>query len=108
VKSPVITSWVLTTARVAPLRSAFRVSGPPLTTRSQPISRSAPPEAMRTVLMSSDVAAMRMWLITAPFFCASPVMSSTPQPLPSTCAAMPSSCPMVTTPVPPTPVTTMP
>ena len=52
--------------------------------------------------------AMRTWDITAPFFCASPVMSSTVQPLPSRCAAMPSSAPMVTTPVPPMPVTRMP
>ena len=35
-------------------------------------------------------------------------MSSTEQPLPSRCAAMPSSAPMVTTPVPPMPVTTIP
>ena len=35
-------------------------------------------------------------------------MSSTLQPLPSRCAAMPSSAPIVTTPVPPMPVTRMP
>ena len=52
--------------------------------------------------------ARRTWLITAPFFCASPVKSSTVQPLPSRCAAMPSSAPTVTTPVPPMPVTSMP
>ncbi len=34
-------------------------------------------------------------------------MSSTPTPLPSRCAAMPRMPPMVTTPVPPTPVTMM-
>ena len=51
--------------------------------------------------------AMRTWLITAPFFCASPVKSSAEQPLPSRCAAMPSSAPMVMTPVPPMPVTRM-
>ena len=49
---------------------------------------------------------MRMCETTEPPFCASPVISSTPQPLPSRCAAMPISAPMVTTPVPPTPVTT--
>src|SRR5437588_10066481 len=51
---------------------------------------------------------MRTCDTTAPFFCASPVMSSTLQPLPSRWAAMPSSAPMVTTPVPPMPVTRMP
>ena len=40
---------------------------------------------------------------TAPPFCASPAMSIMPQPLPSRCAAMPSTAPIVTTPVPPTP-----
>ena len=53
-------------------------------------------------------AAMRMCEYTEPPFCARPVMSSTAAPLPSMCAAMPSSAPMVTTPVPPTPVTRMP
>src|SRR5436190_24352066 len=48
---------------------------------------------------------MRTCDTTAPFFCASPVISSTLQPLLSRCAAMPSSAPMVTTPVPPIPVT---
>jgi hypothetical protein len=36
-----------------------------------------------------------------------PAMSSTPTPLPSRCAAMPRMPPMVTMPVPPTPVTMM-
>jgi hypothetical protein len=49
-----------------------------------------------------------MWLVTAPFFCAMPVKSRTLQALPSMCAAMPSSAPMVMTPVPPIPVTRMP
>src|SRR5664279_6659743 len=48
---------------------------------------------------------MRTCETTAPFFCARPVMSSTLQPLPSRCAAMPIKAPMVTTPVPPIPVT---
>ena len=52
--------------------------------------------------------ARRTWLITAPFFCARPVKSSTVQPLPSRCAAMPISAPTVMTPVPPMPVTRMP
>jgi hypothetical protein len=40
-------------------------------------------------------------------FCARPVWSSTVLPLPSRCAAMPISAPIVTTPVPPMPVTRM-
>ena len=56
----------------------------------------------------SGCGASRTWLVTAPFFCARPVKSSTLQPLPSRCAAMPSSAPTVMTPVPPMPVTRMP
>ena len=77
------------------------------TTMSQPRMRSAPPEVMRTVAISSGVAAIRTWLMTAPFFCARPVKSSVEQPRPSMCAAIPSSAPMVMTPVPPIPVTRM-
>src|SRR5438128_11572194 len=51
---------------------------------------------------------MRTCVTTAPFFCARPVMSSTDTPLPSRCAAMPSSAPIVTTPVPPMRVTRFP
>ena len=50
---------------------------------------------------------MRTWVVTAPPFCARPVWSSTLAPLPSRCAAMPISAPMVTTPVPPMPVIRM-
>ena len=57
--------------------------------------------------MSSGFGAIRTWLITAPFFCDRPVKSSAEQPRPSRCAAMPSSAPMVMTPVPPMPVTRM-
>ncbi len=63
--------------------------------------------ATRTACRSSGLGARRTWLITAPFFCDSPVKSSTVQPLPSRCAAMPSSAPTVITPVPPMPVTRM-
>ena len=52
--------------------------------------------------------AIRMWIETAPPFCASPAMSMMPTPSPSRCAAMPSTAPTVTTPVPPTPVIRMP
>ena len=51
--------------------------------------------------------AMRRWQVTAPPFCARPVWSSTVAPLFSRCAAMPISAPIVTTPVPPMPVTRM-
>ncbi len=50
---------------------------------------------------------MRIVLQTLPPFCAMPVMSSTLTCRSSICAAMPSSAPMVTTPVPPTPVTSI-
>jgi hypothetical protein len=51
--------------------------------------------------------AMRQWIETAPPFWARPAISMTPAPLPSSRAAMASSAPTVTTPVPPTPVITM-
>ena len=54
--------------------------------------------------MSAGVAAMRTWLVTGPPFWARPAMSITAAALPSRCAAMARSAPMVTTPVPPTPV----
>src|SRR5260221_12331157 len=46
--------------------------------------------------------------MTAPYFCASPDISSTDTPLPSRCAAMARIWPMVITPVPPMPVTSTP
>ena len=51
---------------------------------------------------------MRIWDQTGPPFWASPAMSSTVMPLFSRFAAIPSRAPMVTTPVPPTPVTRIP
>ncbi len=62
---------------------------------------------MRTAWMSLGAFATRTCVVTAPPFCARPVWSSTLVPLPSRCAAMPISAPMVTTPVPPMPVTRM-
>ncbi|KAG1304175.1 hypothetical protein G6F62_015741 [Rhizopus arrhizus] len=50
---------------------------------------------------------MRMCVVTAPPFCDRPVWSSTVAPLTSRWPAMPSRAPMVTTPVPPTPVIRM-
>ena len=95
-------------ARVTPLSIRDSAAGLAATTMSQPSSRSAPPAAMRTAWRSSGVGARRTWLITAPFFCDRPVKSSTVQPRPSRCAAMPSSAPTVMTPVPPMPVMRMP
>ncbi len=50
--------------------------------------------------------ASRQCRCTAPPFCASPAISISPAPLPSRCAAIASTAPIVTTPVPPTPVIT--
>src|SRR3546814_5555018 len=58
---------------------------------------------MRISDWSSDVCSSDL----APFFWLSPVMSNTEQASPSRCAAMPSSAPIVTTPVPPMPETMM-
>ena len=100
-------SRVLTTARVRP-GSTVASTGPlAATTMSQPSTRSQPPAAMRWPTSCSGAGASRTWLVTAPFFCAAPVLSSTEQPLPSRWAAMPSSAPTVSTPVPPMPVTRM-
>ena len=74
---------------------------------SQPSTRSASPAAMRTACSSAGFLPMRMCVVTAPPFCARPVWSSTEVPLPSKWAAIPSNAPMVTTPVPPTPVSRM-
>ncbi len=79
-----------------------------VTIRSQPSTTSASPIAMRVAYRSSGVGAICTCENTAPPFCARPAISSTESPLPSRCAAIPSSCPIVTTPVPPTPVTTIP
>ncbi len=94
-----------TTAVVRPGASFGRFSALVATTRSQPISRSAEPAAMRVAWIASGCSAMRTWLVTGPFFWERPVTSSSEQPLPSRCAAMPSSAPTVTTPVPPMPAT---
>ena len=78
-----------------------------VTTRSQPSTRSAPATPARMAWIWSAVLATRMWQATAPPFWARPVMSMEPKPLPSRWAAWPSTADMVTTPVPPTPVTSM-
>ena len=75
-----------------------------VTTRSQPITRSASPVPTRTACSSSGELAMRTCDITGPPFCARPDMSSTVVPRPSRWAAMERIWPMVMTPVPPMPV----
>ena len=88
-------------------RSRPRASCPALVSRSLPSKRSAVPGATRIALICEGEAAKRIWVVTAPPFCASPAISINPTPLPSICAAMPSNAPRVTTPVPPTPVIKM-
>ncbi len=75
------------------------------TTSSAAITRSAVPVTMREQVTSAVCSDSRTWLNTAPPFCARPDMSRIMLALPSICAAMPSSAPMVSTPVPPTPPT---
>src|SRR5215470_11983365 len=108
VKSPVMVSCVLITARDWPGSRRANASALALTTRSQPSSRSAPPAPSRTACSDSGEAPMRTWLTTAPPFCAMPSWSSTLTPLSSMCAAVPMMAPMVTTPVPPMPVMSTP
>ena len=102
--SPVGISARLTTARM-PARYVAEALGEDDTTISQAISASAAPASMRTWFIASGVAAIRMNESTGPNFWAKPVKSSTELPLPSRWAAIAISAPTVTTPVPPTPVT---
>jgi hypothetical protein len=78
------------------------------TMASQAITRSALAVSTLVVWMASGRLAIWMWLQVAPPFCARPPASCVTTPRPSRCAATPSSWPMVMTPVPPTPPTTMP
>ena len=107
VNRPVMVSWVLTTARVLSRLIASNPSFEVAVAMSQASSRSVAPEAMRGACRASGEAPILTWLSTAPPFWASPIMSSVVAPLPSRWAAMPSSAPIVTTPVPPMPVTRM-
>ncbi len=93
---------------VRPSRMRSTVSLPAATIGSQPMMRSAPAMPTRVVRMSSSCSPTSTWLQVAPPFCASPPASWVTMPLPSMWPAMPSSWPMVMTPVPPTPATTMP
>ena len=93
---------------VRPSRRRARVSSCTATMGSQASTRSAAAVRTRVVWMSACAGAISTWLQVAPPFCASPAASCVTMPLPSMCAATPSSWPMVITPVPPTPATTMP
>ena len=70
--------------------------------------RSAAAMLTRVVRIDSWSSAINTWLQVAPPFCANPAESCVTMPLPSMCAAIPNSCPIVITPVPPTPATTVP
>ena len=106
--SAVGVTLAFTTARVREGAIFAIASVLAVTTRSQPMTRSAPPVSRRAACRSSGRAATRTWDVTAPYFCARPDMSSTETPFASRCAAMPMIWPMVMTPVPPMPVTRMP
>ena len=67
------------------------------------MSTSALAWATRVGACGASASDTRTWLTTAPPFWARPVASSVETNLPSKCAAVPSSCETVTTPVPPTP-----
>ena len=106
--SAVGVTLAFTTARVRDASILARASAPALTTRSQPITRRAPPVSSRVACSSSGRRPICTCEVTAPYFCARPDMSSTDTPLPSRCAAMPRICAIVITPVPPMPVTSTP
>jgi hypothetical protein len=82
-KSPVTVSSVSTTTVVAPLRTASSACPPAATTRSHPSNTSAPPAAIRVLPISSWRRATFRWVMTAPPFWATPVMSRLAKPLPS-------------------------
>ena len=62
------------TARVAGF-SLARHSSAAATIRSQPISASASPEAIRVARSASGARAIRTWALTAPYFWLRPVRS---------------------------------
>ena len=93
------------TMRVRPWRAVSSASLLAPTTRSQARMASACWASMRTWLSTLAPAPRRTKDSTCPPFCAKPMKSSTEALLPSRWAAMVMSAPTVTTPVPPTPVT---
>src|SRR5579863_1352839 len=107
-KSAVGVAPLLIAAFVTPNCVRDSTSSDADTIASQPITRRASPVAIRVACNASGDAATCTWLSTAPPFCARPAMSSTVTPFFSRCAAMPIKPPIVTTPVPPTPVTRIP
>ena len=98
---------LLTAAAVTPCRIFDSTSGDADTMASQPISRRASPVAMRVACSPAGAGAICTWLSTAPPFCAAGHVEHG-HALAFRWAAMPSRPPMVTTPVPPTPVTSTP
>ena len=106
-KSAIGIRCVLTTPWVRPDSHSVSVSFEIAITSSAAIRRSAVPVTMREQVTSCGFFDKRTWLSTAPPFCARPDMSRIMLALPSIWAAMPSSAPMVSTPVPPTPPTAM-
>ena len=107
-KAAVGVPWTLSATLVRPSNMRDTVSLPAVTIGSQPMIRSAAAMLTRVVRMSSCLAPISTWLQVAPPFCARPPASCVTMPLPSRCAATPSNWPIVITPVPPTPATTMP
>ncbi|MDT4846086.1 hypothetical protein FQZ97_800940 [compost metagenome] len=91
--------------RVRPCRTVCSASAEAPTTTSHARMASACCVSMRTWFSRSGVSASRTKLSTEPPFCAKPMKSSTLADLPSRCAAIAMTAPTVTTPVPPTPVT---
>ena len=77
------------------------------TTASHPISASADAAAIRVWCSMPGLSASLTKLITAPNFCARPEKFSRVVAVPSRCAAIDITAPIVVTPVPPTPVTRM-
>ncbi|MNZ48238.1 hypothetical protein D3C78_659770 [compost metagenome] len=103
--SAVGSTWRLATTLVRPCLTLCRASAEAATTRSQASRASACWVSMRTWLRRSGTSARRTKDSTAPPFWAKPMKSSTLADLNSRWAAMEISAPTVTTPVPPTPVT---
>src|SRR5476649_2807242 len=97
---------IIACVRPSPMRD--KASREAVTIRSQPTTRSALPVPTRVECRSACLSARRTCDITGPPFWASPLMSSTMAPLPSTWAATARIWPTVTTPVPPMPVIRMP
>jgi hypothetical protein len=100
--------WLFNATKVRPGIITCSVALLAATMASQAITRSAFAVSTLVVWMASGRLAICTWLQAAPPFCARPPASCVTMPLPSRCAAMPSSWPTVMTPVPPTPATRMP